>query len=595
MLVIDTEVYKDYFLLSAKSLTTNEVQHFELYPGKTLDIAAIKALMRSQTTISFNGYNFDLPIIVKVLSGADNKAIKALSDKIITSKKPTWMICKDAGIQIPNTWDHIDLIEVAPGQSSLKIYGGRLNAPKMQDLPIAPDASITPDLRPLMRDYCVNDLDTTALLYRALEKQIKLRAEMSEQYGMDLRSKSDAQIAETIIKSELGALTGQEYRAPQLSDDYYFRYIDPKIIKFKTTQLRDVFKRLLQQRFTLGAYGSVVMPQWLRDEKIKIGGADYQMGIGGLHSCESAQFVRAGDDGVLSDWDVASYYPNIILQQRLAPKSLGEPFLKVYQSIVERRLAAKKAGDKTTADTLKIAVNGSFGKLGSKYSALYAPDLLIQTTITGQLALLMLIERLDLAGIRVVSANTDGIVIHHHLMRQDDIEQIMWDWMLDTTYTLERTDYRAIASRDVNNYVAVKRNGEAKGKGVFAGQGIQKNPDRRIVYEAVSALLADGTPIEKTIANCKDITKFVTVRSVKGGAVWRGEKIGKAVRFYYSTSVASDECIHYSINNNRVPNSAGAKPLMELPDALPNDIDYQAYLVAAEKLLCEIGAHNARA
>jgi len=26
---------------------------------------------------------------------------------------------------------------------------------------------------------------------------------MSEQYGMDLRSKSDAQIAETVIKSEL--------------------------------------------------------------------------------------------------------------------------------------------------------------------------------------------------------------------------------------------------------------------------------------------------------------------------------------------------------------------------------------------------------
>ena len=47
---------------------------------------------------------------------------------------------------------------------------------------------------------------------------------------------------------------------------------------------------------------------------------------------------------------------------------------------------------KTTSDTLKICVNGSFGKLGSKFSFLYAPELLIQTTMTGQLALLMLIE-----------------------------------------------------------------------------------------------------------------------------------------------------------------------------------------------------------
>lgn len=60
--------------------------------------------------------------------------------------------------------------------------------------------------------------------------------------------------------------------------------------------------------------------------------------------------------------------------------------------------------------TFKIVLNGTFGKLGSKYSFLYSPNLMIQVTITGQLALLMLIEALEAAGISVVSANTDGIV-----------------------------------------------------------------------------------------------------------------------------------------------------------------------------------------
>ena len=68
-------------------------------------------------------------------------------------------------------------------------------------------------------------------------------------------------------------------------------------------------------------------------------------------------------------------------------------------------LEAELSYHKVQTDSLKISVNGSFGKLGSKYSALYAPDLLIQTTVTGQLALLMLIERLHLAGVRVISAN----------------------------------------------------------------------------------------------------------------------------------------------------------------------------------------------
>jgi hypothetical protein len=593
MLVIDTECYKDYFLFAAKNILTGKTHLCDMHPGKALDVVAIKRLMRENTTISFNGFGYDLPILVKAVTGSTCEQLKRLSDKIIKSGFPAWKICKDEDITIPQVWDHIDLIEVAPGRSSLKIYGGRMHAPKLQDLPIKPDYCVPKHLYPLLRSYCVNDLETTELLYFKLKPAIDLRAEMSEQYGMDLRSKSDAQIAETVIKSELNKLTGKDYKAPKLESDYGFYYQNPGIIQFQTAELKAIFARLLKERFTLGPSGSVLMPAWLKQEKITIGGAQYQMGIGGLHSCESSQYIKCKADEVLSDWDVASYYPSIILQQQLAPKSLGLPFLKVYQQIVTRRIKAKKSGDKVTADTLKIAVNGSFGKLGSKYSALYAPDLLIQTTVTGQLALLMLIERLNIPGITVASANTDGMVIHHKKDQQGTVDAIMWDWMLDTTYSLERTDYCAIASRDVNNYVAVKLNGETKGKGVFAKPGLQKNPDRLIVYEAVAKLIAEQTPIEKTIADCKDITKFCTVRAVKGGAVWQGEELGKAVRFYYSTSVAADECIHYAINNNRVPNSAGAIPLMDLPDSFPNDVDYQAYLFSAEKLLCEVGYRHA--
>jgi len=59
---------------------------------------------------------------------------------------------------------------------------------------------------------------------------------------------------------------------------------------------------------------------------------------------------------------------------------------------------------KKTANTLKTLLNGSFGKLGSRYSIFYAPTEMLQVTITGQLALLMLIEMMELCGIPVVSA-----------------------------------------------------------------------------------------------------------------------------------------------------------------------------------------------
>ena len=35
-------------------------------------------------------------------------------------------------------FDHIDIMPLPIGQASLKIYGGRLHAPKLQDLPIEP-------------------------------------------------------------------------------------------------------------------------------------------------------------------------------------------------------------------------------------------------------------------------------------------------------------------------------------------------------------------------------------------------------------------------------------------------------------------------
>lgn len=583
MIIIDCEVYRDYFLLSAMHLETGKVKHFEMYPGHELD-AGINQLLSRETSVGFNSLNYDLPIITAALRGMTNKEIKLLSDSIIVENKPHWQL----GIKVPTSWDHVDLIELAIGQSSLKIYGGRLHAPKMQDLPIEPDASIAPDQRELLRRYCVNDLETTAILYRHLKKAIDLRETMSEEYGVDLRSKSDAQIAESVIKGEIERLGGDASK-PSIKRNVQFRYRDPGFVQFVSDDLRTMFARLLETDFRLAPNGSVEMPDWLKDQRIKIGDAEYQMGIGGLHSCEKRQFVEASKNEVLADFDVASFYPAIILGQRLAPKHLGDDFLTVFETLVKRRLVAKRSGDKVTADVLKITINGTFGKLGSKFSFLYSPELLIQTTITGQLAILMLIEQMHLAGIRTVSANTDGIVLHADKALDRTMELVAWDWMLSTSYELERTDYRILASRDVNNYIAVKPDGSIKGKGVFAAPSLAKNPDCQIIYDAAAQRIANGTPIERTIRDCKDITRFVTVRRVTGGAVWQGQPIGKAIRYYYSTSVPSEQTINYAKNGNKVPKSQGAKPLMELPSEFPSDIDYRVYEVEAERLLCEVG------
>jgi len=584
MIILDCETYKNYFLLSMIDTISGKIRDFELYEGHSFDAKTVQTILRNHTTLGFNSLNYDLPVIVAALRGDTNAQIKQLSDDIINSEQ-VWPVLKKHKITMLQAFDHIDIMPLPIGQASLKIYGGRLHAPKMQELPIEPSALIAPEQREVLRHYCHNDLQVTRILYDELRPQIALREQMSEQYGIDLRSNSDAQIAESVIKHELEA-KDIDCTRPTVKIGTKYKYTTPKHITFKSQLFNDLVTMIERVDFVVGANGQIALPDELL-KKISYDGAEYQLGIGGIHSCESYQAVIAQDDECLFDIDVASYYPYLVIDGQYYPKHLTREFLTVYESIVNRRIEAKRKKDTVTADSLKITVNGSFGKFGSKYSFLYSPDLLINTTITGQLTLLMLIEMITLSGGSVKSANTDGIVI---LCKRDNVQQIRDTvslFELTTIFNMEYTEYRALYSINVNNYLAVKPDGKVKGKGQFAIGGLAKNPTNTISVKAAIAYLTQQTPIHDTILQCQDIRDFVTLRTVKGGAVKDGQAIGKSIRWYHSTSTMT--AIHYASNNNKVPKSDGAKPVMNYPDNLPTDVDYQFYIQEAKNIIKSTG------
>lgn len=586
--VLDTEVYRDYYLAMFRDVATGQTRAFEMFDGHPFDGDGVRSVLRTCRIVTFNGNNFDLPLLVLALKGADCAKVKAGADAIIKQQMRSWNFECQFGVKVPTTLDHIDMIEVAPGIASLKIYGGRLHCPKMQDLPIEPDASISPEQRAQLREYCANDLGVTTALYTHLLPQLELRERMGQTYGLDLRSKSDAQIAEAVIASEVAKIQGREVKKPTFESGTSFKYTPPAFIRFATKPLQDVLALITRMDFVVPSTGAVTIPKELADTKIAIGDSVYRMGIGGLHSSEKTAKHVADARTRLIDRDVTSYYPEIILKTGLEPAHMGAAFTQTFRTILKRRVEAKRAGDKVTADALKITVNGSFGKFGSKWSKLYAPHLLIQTTVTGQLSLLMLIETLESEGIPVVSANTDGAVIKCPVDKVPMMEFVVWEWEARTGFETEATEYAAIYSRDVNNYIALKKGGGAKLKGVFAPAGLQKNPTNEICTDAVVKHLLNGTPVEQTITACTDPRKFVSVRQVKGGAVKDGAYLGKAVRWYYSIAAAGD--IQYKLNGNKVPRSDGAEPLMQLPDAVPADVDYDWYIAEANDILKDIGA-----
>lgn len=495
------------------------------------DKSQIKRLLTTRRIIGYNSQNYDLPILEAVIQGVSLEKLNELSNKIISGEK----------IWPKGKYDHIDLMQIAPGlKISLKLYAGRMHFKTMHELEWTGDVSA-------IESYNLNDLKITQELYNQVKDKIDLRDSMG--YKTSMISKSDAQIAEYVFR--------------EMIPDYSIPIIKPgTVYKYNPVDWLPCPDFVKDSEFIVTDSGSIALPKEMK-QTIKIGNTVYKMGIGGLHSQEkNIDYID------VEDWDVASFYPSLIMALGLYPEGLGPIFLHHYQQLIDKRLIAKRVGDKTTNETLKVTINGSFGKLGSKYSCLYSPQLMIQVTITGQLVLLELIRLLEEQGINVVSANTDGIVV------KGDARHVVAGFELLTGFDFECTKYKRYFGINCNNYAAIKYDNSVKTKGSFSKSSLIKNPDNAIIAEAVIQSLL-GVNGETYIRNCKDITKFLQVRTVKGGGIYNGEYIGKVVRYYHST--ISKGNIQYKTNGNKVPKSDGCIPLMDISD-FPNDIDYDYYI-----------------
>lgn len=654
----DTECFPNYWLLKFRP-KGGQAYGFRLRAGQAFDLvtaARIRLLFDAYRSVSFNGNYYDVPMITAALSGYTAEQLKWLNDRIIVEKVKPW----ELGLPEWRPADHIDVMEVVPGAGSQKQYAGRIHCKTMRDLPYDPGHYVTEAEIVEVDTYCENDLAVLEALFDALQPQLLMRTKLGKRYGLDLRSKSDAQVAEAVLKRRCEQATGRRIFKPEIDWNLKFRYKVPAFISYASPQLQRALELVQQSIFQLGASGSVDMPPQLDGLEIKLGGSVYKMGIGGLHSQEKKLVAVSTLTHLIRMPDVTSYYPNLILNSGEYPPAMGPEFIGEYRAIKDERVnifkpnvrAIEKLGAKYSPEWHdakaddeggKTGINGGFGKTGSPYSVLFAPEMLIQTTLTGQLSLLMLIEWHELYGVPVISANTDGIVINCPRDKLHISEALIAEWEKRTGLEMETDDYLAIYARDVNNYFAIKTPDDVKRKGEYAKAGLveKKNPDVEICADAVAEFLAKGVPVDYTIAACRDVTKFVTIQKVNGGGVkmwgegprkgarvmdmvgtlaangwtkegrkWRKgdsvtdaatayqscfaqqtpEYLGKVVRWYYSTQAPGP--IVYASNGNTVSLSYGARPCMTLPDELPDDIDYAWYVGKAEAMLKDIGFYQ---
>lgn len=662
--IFDIEIigkYKPVFLVCVKIIETQET--FAFWQHKRGDLKRFLALVDQEhlTWVSFNGIKFDAPLIAAWINGRDANMLKMICMKIVDERMMPWESYKLAGMD-GLKFDHIDLIEVAPGvMTSLKTYAGRMDYPSMVDLPFHHDDDLTPAQCKVLEAYCKNDLGVTEALFHRLKDELALRAAMSIEYGMDLRSKSDAQIAEAILKQKTKIGKTSPLHQP------YVEYRVPDFIRTTNPQINALIEKLEDEKFFIDSVThSPILPAWL-EEPFALHGGSYQVGIGGLHSKHDKQVCHlASDDYLISDIDAEAYYPTTILNCGLVPKmggNKGDAFIAAYREIYERRREAKRIAKegqrqidllrenpkglthkdvkkeylrlvevvqvaKSAAQSLKIAQNGAYGKLGSIYSPFYSPDLMLAVCLTGQLNLLCLIDTLSrLRGVSVLSANTDGIMVGYKASMRDKVLAVVTKSGKQTGFNYEETRYAKAALKDVNNYIAIGLDGYVKSKGLYAPAGLQKNPTAPVCSQAAAEYLKNGTRPEKFIAKQKKLEPFLAIRNVKGGGiqhtkfveaddwvnvehkVWHspssdkvekrvsrpkpfavgqgGKPFGRVARWYMSTKAQPP--LTYVSNGNQVPKTQGAQLCMTLPLTLPIDLDRAWYVQETYEMLNAMG------
>lgn len=385
-----------------------------------------------------------------------------------------------------------------------------------------------PSWKKEMEEYNDNDVFICCELVRMNQEEIRLRYMISKEYEINVLSASRSTIADKVIVKLYSKFTGLHPK----------RFIDTKTIRRKievSEILSDKIQFLSPQ---LNALLQSLRSLVLRGEKgefertFTYAGTSYTLATGGLHSNEIPAIYVADDKQTIVDRDVTSYYPNLIRSLKVCQKHLNpKAWFRIADTIVDERTEHKHlAKDKslsliqqikhfTAAACLKIVANaGIFGKMGSEKSFLCDKKAMYKVTINGQLFLLMLIERLEDAGIHVISANTDGIVTIVPKGLEETADNICHWWEKHLGLELEFTSYSKYITEGVNSYLTVKTDGKKKFKGRMNPkmylEDLSKGYNSPIVAKAVTEYFINGTPVMETLRNSKSILDFCRTQNV---------------------------------------------------------------------------------
>lgn len=414
----------------------------------------------------------------------------------------------------------------------------------------------TPEMKEEVKMYGWEDCEATRHLYKLpiTKTEIESRKIFQQVTGVDVTSLGRPRAMTKILKEKFEEATGrgiweakndlfvepQRYHFGKILKDVgkpsYFKFDSDGLKKFQKVVMRysryawegshrgtAVDKMHYDEDGNLRDYTEVfkLLDGKKLDFRVEIAGKVYRFKEGGLHSeYDDRPRLISDERNQLYDIDFSAYYPGLLMRFHIfcqwmmdAGFDVHEFFAWFYNANISEK--AKPDGNKKLREVYKIICNLFYGKYGEKTDPLGDTQLQLKTCLTGQLAILRMIERMEDGGMECVYANTDGIVVSCPRGLKDRMDRILNEISNALNIGIEPVPINAMFLDNCNSYLWEMGNGYVKGKKEYTNHMSIANPTlvHPIVVTAVQRYLIEGIPVEDTINGCSDLRQFLEIKS----------------------------------------------------------------------------------
>tara|TARA_R110000782_G_scaffold19035_4_gene51725 strand:+ start:2954 stop:5251 length:2298 start_codon:yes stop_codon:yes gene_type:complete len=530
----DIETYPNCFTVRFVHIATDAKWRFEISEFKN-DLEQLTAFVMQLKAckargVGYNNVGFDYPVIHYIVTrGVDDvRAIYDFAMILIKGSKDdkfarqVW--------ESDRLFEQVDLImiwhynkenpETGTEPTSLKALEIAMRSDTIEDLPFPVGTVLTRDEIEELHKYNLKDCVETIRFYVRSLTQIKLREELSITFGKSFINMSNTKMGGEIltIECEKAGIEFYDYvgrtkhkrqtiRASINLGECIFDYV-----KFERPEFEAVREFLASKTITetKGVFKGL---------NADVDGLKYYFGTGGIHASVEARIFESNDTHQIIDVDVASFYPNLAIKNKLHAAHLGVEFCNAYEGVYKTRKTYAKGTAENAA--YKEALNANYGNSNNKYSAFLDPMFTMKITLNGQLLLCMLVEQMiKIPGLEMIQANTDGITYFCPREHIEHTRALCRWWEALTCLELEEALYSRMFIRDVNSYMAEYEGGAVKRIGAYAHERMDENPGTRevpygkdpsqlIIPKAAEAALLRGVDIREFITNHTDNYDFM--------------------------------------------------------------------------------------